>query len=234
MPQLLLINFCIHPGCGNKARNKKPGYCSKHRARKERHGCPTIRKGNIKAQGPYCALLQVYRKPTVYWYTIINRKVIYVHRLIAEIILGKLSKAKQKKVSLLGLSFKPNTPVIIESPAIKLIHNLLKRGIEVVVYDPLAMDNTKEVFKDKIEYAKSVKDCLSRSSLWVITTPDKEFKNIDDSFVGNTPPTVIDCWRILDFHKFSKKVKYIRWGYFRENLQIKNKSKRSIQLTNKK
>jgi hypothetical protein len=90
MKQLPLMNLCIHTGCMNKARNKiKPGYCPKHRSRIDRHGCSTIRKGDIKAQGPYCALLQVYRKPTMYWYTVINRKIIYVHRLVAEIILDR-------------------------------------------------------------------------------------------------------------------------------------------------
>lgn len=123
---------------------------------------------------------------------------------------------KSKKVSILGLAFKPNTPVITESPAIKLITKLLKRKVKIAVYDPLAINNTKNIFEDKIQYTKSVKDCLSRSSCWVIATPDEKFKKINDSFVRNRPTTIIDCWRILNSQKFSKKIKYIKWGYRRK------------------
>jgi len=136
---------------------------------------------------------------------------------LAEIVFKNLLSIKKKKVSILGLSFKPNTPVIVESPAIKLIHRLLEKGVEIAVYDPLAIDNTKSIFGDKIKYANSVRECLSYSSCWIITTPDEEFKNIDDSFVTYIPTIIIDCWRILNSHKFSKKVKYIRWGYYQKD-----------------
>ena len=90
MSQLPLINLCTHPGCKNKARNKiKPGYCPKHRSRIDRHGCPTIRRGKIKAQGPYCSLGIIKRGPTWYWYTIVNSQTVYVHRLLAEKVLGR-------------------------------------------------------------------------------------------------------------------------------------------------
>jgi len=136
---------------------------------------------------------------------------------LAEIVLKSLSSIKEKKISILGLSFKPNTSVITESPAIKLIYKLLERGVKIAVYDLLAMDNTKNIFGDKIQYAKSIKSCLSYSSCWVITTPDEKFKNIDNSFVTNRPTIIIDCWRILNSQKFSKNVKYIKWGYHQGN-----------------
>jgi len=123
---------------------------------------------------------------------------------------------KSKKVSILGLAFKPGTPVITESPAVKLIYKLLelKKAIKISVYDPLALDNVREVFGDKIQYAKSLSDCLSFSSFWIITTPDKKFRNIDNRFVKNRPVIIIDCWRVLNPQNFSKKVKYIKWGYY--------------------
>jgi len=136
---------------------------------------------------------------------------------LVDIVLRNLSSVRERKISILGLSFKPNTPVIVESPAVKLIHKLLKKRVEITVYDPLAMNNTRNIFGDKIQYAKSIKDCLSSSSLWVITTPDKKFKNIDNSFVTNNSTVIIDCWRILMPQKFSGKVRYIKWGYHQNN-----------------
>lgn len=131
---------------------------------------------------------------------------------LAEVTLNHVSSTANKSVSILGLSFKPNTPVITESPAIKLITALLEQGVKVTVYDPLAIENTRAVFGGKINYADSVKDCIAQSSLCVITTPAGEFKHIDDSYVVNEPTTIIDCWRILEPSKFSKSVKYIAYG----------------------
>ena len=42
----------------------------------------------------------------------------------------------RKSISILGLSFKPNTPVIQESPSLKLAERLVKIGKEVNLYDP--------------------------------------------------------------------------------------------------
>jgi hypothetical protein len=60
-----------------------------HRDRKKLHGCPTIIDKKLGAQGPYCALAITRRKPTSYWVTTIDRKTIYVHRLIMEYHLGR-------------------------------------------------------------------------------------------------------------------------------------------------
>lgn len=115
-------------------------------------------------------------------------------------------------VSVLGLAYKPKTPVIEESPAIKLIDALLKHDLEVITYDSLAMDNTKAYFGDNILYASSVKVCLSNSSICVITSQDDEFKCIDKSYIVNNPTTIIDCWRVLEREQLGRKVRYIPCG----------------------
>jgi UDPglucose 6-dehydrogenase len=131
---------------------------------------------------------------------------------LLEVVLSHASFNGDGKVSILGLSFKPNTPVIIESPAIKLIDNLLKRGMEVTVYDPLAMENAKAIFGSTIRYAGSVRDCVARSPVCVITTQSNEFKSIDESTMAHDPTTIIDCWRILDPAPLGKRVRYVALG----------------------
>ncbi len=118
-----------------------------------------------------------------------------------------------KRVSILGLSYKPNTPVIEESPAVKIIEELLKKNLEIAVYDPLAISNAKAYFGGNILYSPSIKDCISYSSLWIITTQEDKFKHIDGSYVFYNPTTIIDCWRIIEPEKFKNKlVKYITLG----------------------
>jgi UDPglucose 6-dehydrogenase len=131
---------------------------------------------------------------------------------LTEVILKNLHGLDARRVSILGLAYKPKTPVIEESPAIKIINELLGLNVKVTVYDPMAMENARQVFGDKIDYANSIKDCLSRSPLCVITTQENEFKTIDDTFLVQNPLVVIDCWRILDSSKFKKSIKYIAVG----------------------
>ena len=115
-------------------------------------------------------------------------------------------------ISILGLAYKPNTPIIEESPSIKLIEELLEKDLEIIVYDPLAMDNARAYFGDNVLYASSVKDCFAHSSLFIITTQLDEFKRIDETYIVHHPTTIIDCWRMLDSSKLGKNVNYIPYG----------------------
>jgi UDPglucose 6-dehydrogenase len=133
-------------------------------------------------------------------------------RHLADLVLAEVQTSPKKAVSVLGLAFKPNTNVIEESPAIKLIQELVRHGVRVTVYDPLAMENTRAVLGNKIDYAKSVRDCLAQSNLCVITTRDKEFKDIDESYVAHDPTTMIDCWRLLDPSRLGGRTRYIPLG----------------------
>jgi UDPglucose 6-dehydrogenase len=133
-------------------------------------------------------------------------------RHLFETVLGYAASAGNKKVSVLGLAFKPKTTVITESPAIKLIEKLLENAIDVAVYDSYAMDNARERFGDSISYASSVADCIAQSSVCVITTPAAEFKSIDSGLIKNNAMTIIDCWRILDPSVLGSNVNYVALG----------------------
>jgi UDPglucose 6-dehydrogenase len=131
---------------------------------------------------------------------------------LADLVLQHLSSGKDRNVSILGLAYKVNTPIIEESAAVKLISQLLMEGVKITVYDPLAMAEAKALFRESVAYADSVRDCTSRSSLWVITTPASEFKAVDDSHISHNPITIIDCWRTIDSSIFRKAVNYVAVG----------------------
>jgi UDPglucose 6-dehydrogenase len=131
---------------------------------------------------------------------------------VAKRIIDILHNNKSKKVAILGLSYKPDTCVIEESPAIKLIDELLKKeDIEIIVYDSLAMDNTRAMYGDKIIYASSMEDCLAEASLGIVTTQAKDLKTIDSSII-HSQLTIIDCWRQLDPSRLGTNVKYVPLG----------------------
>jgi UDPglucose 6-dehydrogenase len=131
---------------------------------------------------------------------------------VANFIVRQLSTDSRQKVSILGLAYKANTPVVEESPAIQIIHRLLQKCADITVYDPLALDGARAVFGDRITYASSVKECVAGSSVCVITTPADEFQCIDQSYFADTLIVLVDCWRILDSSKLGPRVKYIPMG----------------------
>lgn len=132
---------------------------------------------------------------------------------LASGVLKLIPEGTNSIVSVLGLAYKPDTPVIEESPGIKLIEELLRqRDVEIIAYDPLAMDNARAHFGDDILYASSVRDCFANASICIITTQADEFKSIDSSFIAHDPTTIIDCWRMLDPSRFGDNVKYMALG----------------------
>jgi UDPglucose 6-dehydrogenase len=113
-------------------------------------------------------------------------------------LIRKILDTKKDRVSLLGLSFKNGTPVINESPSIKVIEGLLLNKKEIFCYDPVpqAVENTKLIFGDKITYCSSFQECVKEADCIVILNPTKEYSGI--SKLLNKDNTVIDCWRYFD------------------------------------
>lgn len=81
--------------------------------------------------------------------------------------LGDLSG---KTIAIWGLAFKPYTDDIREAPALENITKLLSMGAKVRAYDPEAMENVKEIFGDKIYFAKDEYDALEGADALMIMT----------------------------------------------------------------
>ena len=121
------------------------------------------------------------------------------------------SKIKAGGVAaVLGLSYKPNTPVIEESQGVRLAQVLADAGFKVVVYDPQAMPNAKRELKGDITYATSAADCLRQADAAAITTSWGEFSSLNPTDLKRSDGSVmiLDCWRMLDRAAFAKVSDY--------------------------
>ena len=83
---------------------------------------------------------------------------------------------RNKRFALWGLAFKPNTDDIREAPSLYMIEALLKEGAQLVVFDPEAMNNVKNVVGDKIKYAENQYDALKGADALIIATEWNEFR----------------------------------------------------------
>ncbi len=129
-------------------------------------------------------------------------------KFIANLIESNLDG--KKNVAILGLSYKPNTPVIDVSPGIALARELLKKGLKVCAYDPMAIENSKAVLPN-IDYKNNTQECLKNADLVIIATPWQEFINISPQDIKDNV-LVVDCWRVLNKEKWAGKTNLIRIG----------------------
>lgn len=85
---------------------------------------------------------------------------------------------KGKKIGVLGLSFKPETDDMRESPAIDIVHTLIDRGATVRAFDPVAMNEAKH-YLNGIEYAADEYDAIDGADALVIITEWNQFRALD-------------------------------------------------------
>jgi UDPglucose 6-dehydrogenase len=88
-------------------------------------------------------------------------------------------KLKDLKIGLWGLAFKPETDDIREAPALYIIEELLKEGVEVSAFDPEAMENVKMVFGDRITFCDNQYDVLQDADALMIATEWSMFRSPD-------------------------------------------------------
>lgn len=97
---------------------------------------------------------------------------------------------KNSCIGVLGLSFKPESDDVRDTPAAKVISRLLADGYtNIVAYDPLAMDEFEKHYQLKIAYAASSAEVLEQADEIVVLTAWKEFVDVPK----RTDKTIIDC-----------------------------------------
>jgi UDPglucose 6-dehydrogenase len=108
------------------------------------------------------------------------------------------------RIALLGLSYKPLTPVVEESHSVKLAARLADAGYIVTVHDPLAQDAAIAVLGDKVVGASSLESAVRDADLLIVGTGWPEYKEIDPTWVKRNGErlTILDLWRTLPADKF--------------------------------
>jgi UDPglucose 6-dehydrogenase len=83
-----------------------------------------------------------------------------------------------KTVAVLGLTFKPNTDDMREAPSIPLITALKDMGAKVRAYDPVGMEQAKQVLSD-VTYCQGPYACVEEADAAVIVTEWEQFRALD-------------------------------------------------------
>ena len=97
-------------------------------------------------------------------------------------ILNSIGKRKKKVICILGLTFKPNTDDMRDSPSLEIIPALIKNKCDLKVFDPEGMKEAKECFKEyseKILWCRDSYEASKGSDALVILTEWNEFRALD-------------------------------------------------------
>ena len=117
---------------------------------------------------------------------------------------------KGKRLTILGLSFKPNTSDIREARSIPIIKKLKKMGARVYACDPVATGEAKKALKN-IKFFTDPYKALKNSNALILVTEWEKFKNLDFKRVAKRMKEKI----IVDGRNFlnSKKLKKLGFRY---------------------
>ncbi len=97
---------------------------------------------------------------------------------VVELLEKRAGPLKGLDVTLLGLAFKPGTDDMREAPSLIIIQSLLKKGANVHLTDPEAIDEAKKVLgkHERIDYYTSADEAVAKSRYVLIVTEWSEFK----------------------------------------------------------
>jgi UDPglucose 6-dehydrogenase len=115
-----------------------------------------------------------------------------------------------KTIALWGLAFKPNTDDIREAPAVYLIEKFLENGASVRAYDPEAMKNVKDIFGDKVFFAKDQYEALEGADFLTIATEWNTFRSPDFDKISSSLKTKV----IFDGRNLYDLNEMLDLGYF--------------------
>jgi UDPglucose 6-dehydrogenase len=103
------------------------------------------------------------------------------------------------RIAVLGAAFKPNSDDIRDSPALDVAASIERRGGEVVIYDPHAIENARRVHPE-LSYVESLDEALTGADVTMLLTEWDEFRSMDPAVVRGlvAQRNVVDGRNVLD------------------------------------
>ncbi|MCR8986284.1 UDP-glucose/GDP-mannose dehydrogenase family protein [Brevibacillus laterosporus] len=119
----------------------------------------------------------------------------------------RLGDLANKRIALLGLSFKPNTDDIREAPAQKLLTILQEKEALITAYDPVAMPNMQRVFSgEQVTYTQTAYEAVNGADAVILCTEWGEFLELDYEHVYHImrQPLIFDGRNALPHSELGK------------------------------
>lgn len=102
-------------------------------------------------------------------------------------------------VTILGIAYRPDTPLVEESQALQLGEYLADEGFEVRLHDPVALENAKKELGDKVSYHQDVNAAIDGADAVVVTMMDPVYRELTmKNYADRMKPGahLFDLWRL--------------------------------------
>ncbi|MBC8213928.1 MAG: UDP-glucose/GDP-mannose dehydrogenase family protein [Candidatus Marinimicrobia bacterium] len=108
-----------------------------------------------------------------------------------------------KRIAILGLTFKPKTDDIRETPALVILRELLNDGADISAFDPEGIPNMKQEYPE-IEYSLSIEETLTNADGAILITEWNELRTLNPDQVKGwmKTPVMLDCRNIYNPSKW--------------------------------
>jgi UDPglucose 6-dehydrogenase len=116
--------------------------------------------------------------------------------VLVDRLLGHLDPAG-RRIAVLGAAFKPGTDDVRESPTLTIVPRLVELGANVVVHDPVAIDNCRAILGEQgIGYTDDLETALDGADAVVIVTSWPQYQRVPELVEGRDT-VVLDGRRML-------------------------------------
>jgi UDPglucose 6-dehydrogenase/GDP-mannose 6-dehydrogenase len=122
---------------------------------------------------------------------------------MVELLRRHLPDLDGRAVTVLGAAFKPNTDDVRESPALRVVEDLLAAGAAVTVHDPIALENFRPAFGDKIAYESDLDAALAGAEAVLLVTSWPQYRDLP-ARLGPDRAVVVDGRRIFAPSAFTR------------------------------
>tara|TARA_B100001175_G_scaffold317916_1_gene337523 strand:+ start:84 stop:1406 length:1323 start_codon:yes stop_codon:yes gene_type:complete len=100
-------------------------------------------------------------------------------RMVNKIVSSLEDSVKDKKITILGVTFKPNTDDMREAPSTVILPALIKKGAILKIVDPQGYREGNEIFGKDVEWLSDIYEAVKDSELIVILTEWNQFRALN-------------------------------------------------------
>ena len=108
--------------------------------------------------------------------------------------------------------------MVTESSGMRLIEKLADTDLQVLAFDPLAVDAARAVLGDRVTYLHSAETCLEQADVCVLVNPEPISCQAIENYRHRKSIVVIDCWRKLRPEVLNTSVKWIGISAYTEGV----------------
>ncbi len=112
-----------------------------------------------------------------------------------------------KTIAVLGLTFKPETDDMRESPAVSILPALLEKGATIRAHDPKGMEEAKKYLPDGIQYVENAYEACEGADMVVLMTEWNQYRALDLDRIASllSKPIFVDLRNVYDPQTMKEK-----------------------------